>query len=79
MNPRRPVPQARSKQLSERDRQTAAAALAAAQNGVRVMLNDPMRDAEELAASVRFVANQQGLNATVGVEREWVTVEVVPE
>jgi hypothetical protein len=34
MNPRRPVLKARSKQLSERDRQTASAALDLAQNGV---------------------------------------------
>jgi hypothetical protein len=35
MNRRGPVPKARSKQLSQRDRQTAPAALDAAQNGVK--------------------------------------------
>jgi hypothetical protein len=79
MNPRRPVLKAHSKQLSERDRQTASAALDLAQNGVKVMLSDPLRDASELAVSVQFVANQRGLNATVSVDREWVTVEVAPE
>lgn len=73
------MPKARSKQLSQRDRQTASAALDAAQNGVKVMLSDPLRDASELAVSVQFVANQRGLNATVAVDREWVTVEVAPE
>jgi hypothetical protein len=43
------------------------------------MLSDPLEDASELAVSVQFVANQRGLNATVAVDREWVTVEVAPE
>jgi len=59
MASRRPTAKARSKQLSQRDRQAAAAALDAAQSGVKVKLSDPLGDAIELAASVQFVANQR--------------------
>lgn len=73
---RRSPRKARSRQISVREHDMASAALRAAREGARVMLNDPLTPVQHLAVAVEVVANSEGIEAQVTVADDWVAIEI---